>query len=340
LARFDIAGFPNVVAGNNGSFTIVARDTLGHVAANYSGTVYFSSSDVQAGLPASYTFNAADAGVHVFSATLKTAGVQSISAWDYAAGAGGTQTGISVTAAAPSTLSMTGPAAATAGTATSVTVTVRDAYGNLASTYTGTVKITSSDAQAVLPSNYKFAAADNGVHTFGVTLKTATIESITATDANVATMTATVGNIEVAAGAMTGFTLNPSSNPTAGTAMTVKVTAVDAYGNAIKNYAGTVHFSISVANSTIPVDYTFSAVDKGVHTFSLTVNTSGSVTLSVKDTVNPLLGATVTFNVGSGGGGGGGGGGTTSTGGGGTSTGGGGTSTGGGGGGAGKKVVV
>ena len=38
------------------------------------GTVVFSSSDVQAGLPASFASTAVDAGVHSFSATLKTAG--------------------------------------------------------------------------------------------------------------------------------------------------------------------------------------------------------------------------------------------------------------------------
>ncbi len=45
----------------------------------------FSSSDAQAGLPSSYTFTAADAGVHTFSATLKTAGSQSITVKDPAA---------------------------------------------------------------------------------------------------------------------------------------------------------------------------------------------------------------------------------------------------------------
>ena len=57
--------------------------------------------------------------------------------------------------------------------ANNFTVTVRDAYGNLAAGYTGTVKFTSTDKQAMLPPNYRFTAADAGVHTFSIVLKTA-----------------------------------------------------------------------------------------------------------------------------------------------------------------------
>ena len=47
-----------------------------------------------------------------------------------------------------------------------VTVTAKDAYGNMATGYTGTVHFTSSDGQAVLPANYTFVAGDAGIHTF------------------------------------------------------------------------------------------------------------------------------------------------------------------------------
>ena len=62
------------------SFTVTARGAFGNDATGSSGTVIFSSSDVQAGLPGSYTATAADAGVHGFSAALKRAGIQSITA--------------------------------------------------------------------------------------------------------------------------------------------------------------------------------------------------------------------------------------------------------------------
>jgi len=50
-----------------------------------------------------------------------------------------------------------------------VTVTAKDAYGNVATGYLGTVHFTSTDANAVLPANYKFTAANAGTHTFSVT---------------------------------------------------------------------------------------------------------------------------------------------------------------------------
>src|SRR5207245_1080108 len=60
-----------------------------------------------------------------------------------------------------------------AGVAVSVTVTARDASNTPATSYRGTVHFTSSDGTATLPGNYAFTAADNGVHTFSVTLRTA-----------------------------------------------------------------------------------------------------------------------------------------------------------------------
>jgi hypothetical protein len=45
-----------------------------------------------------------------------------------------------------------------------------------------TVRLTSSDAKAVLPANCTFTAADAGKHTFSVTLKTAGTRSITVAD--------------------------------------------------------------------------------------------------------------------------------------------------------------
>ena len=62
-------------------------------------------------------------------------------------------------------------------------MTALDPYGNVATAYTGTVSISSSDPQAALPSSYTFVSGDAGVHGFSVTLKTAGTQSITATDA-------------------------------------------------------------------------------------------------------------------------------------------------------------
>jgi hypothetical protein len=74
------------------------------------------------------------------------------------------------------------PTSTTAGTSQTFTVTLKDAYGNIATGYTGTIHFTSSDPNALLPLNYTFTAADQGVHTFTATLNTRGTQSLTATD--------------------------------------------------------------------------------------------------------------------------------------------------------------
>ena len=58
------------------------------------------------------------------------------------------------------------------GQAFNVNVTLYDKYGNIATGYNGTVNFTSTDSQAVLPSNYTFTSSDMGRHQFTVTLNT------------------------------------------------------------------------------------------------------------------------------------------------------------------------
>src|SRR5262249_5873982 len=142
-----------------------------------------------------YTFTAADAGVHTFSATLKTAGVQSVTTTDTQTPAKtSTEGGILVKPASASTMTVTGfPTSTTAGAAHNVTVTLKDPYGNIATGYSGTVHFTSSDANAKLPASYKFTSADAGTHTFSVTLKTAGARSITAADTLASALKATEG---------------------------------------------------------------------------------------------------------------------------------------------------
>src|SRR5439155_27256070 len=87
-----------------------------------------------------------------------------------------------------------------AGDAINVTVTARDSGDRTINGYTGTVHFTSTDLQAVLPSNYTFTSApsgDSGVHTFtGVMLKTAGTQTISVND-TVASVTGTSANIAV-----------------------------------------------------------------------------------------------------------------------------------------------
>src|SRR5207249_5198722 len=110
-----VSGYPTPsTAGTSHSFTVTIQDAFGNTASGYRGTLTFASSDAKAVLPANYTFIATDAGQHSFSATLKTAGTQSISATDTVTGTiTGSQTGIKVNPAAAKKLVVTGYASPT-----------------------------------------------------------------------------------------------------------------------------------------------------------------------------------------------------------------------------------
>ena len=122
-----------------------------------------------------------------------------------------------------------------------------DAFGNTLTGYKAKVKFSSTDTQASLPTDYAFSATDAGVHTFNVALKTATpngvVWSFNVVDASNAATLATLTNFEVTNAVASKFVLNVPSNITAGTPFSIKLTALDAYGNTVKNYFGTVHFA-------------------------------------------------------------------------------------------------
>jgi hypothetical protein len=297
---FTVAGFPSpTTAGTAHSVTVTALDAYGNVATGYRGTVHFTSSDAQAALPADYTFTTADSGLHTFSATLKTAGSQSLTATDTTTGTvTGSQTGIGVTAAAVSAFRITGfPAPVTAGVAGTFTVHAVDAYGNLVTGYTGTVVFSSSDAQAVLPGSYTFTAADGGSHTFSATLRTAGAQSITVRDAANSGVLGTQSGILVNPGAATHFRVTAPATVTAGTAFSVTVTALDAWGNVATGYRGRAHFTSTDHRGILPSDYTFLAADAGVHVFSVTLRSTGTQTITVRDTVTGAIVGSVTVNV-------------------------------------------
>ena len=262
-----VTGFPtSETAGTSGTVTITAYDAYGNVATGYTGNVALTSSDPHGVLPSSYRFTTSDAGKHSFSVTLETSGTQSITATDASTSSiTGIESGIAVQAAAAKTLAVTGfPTNETAGASVTVDVTAYDAFGNVATGYTGSVAFTSSDPHAVLPSSYTFTASDAGQHTFGIALDTSGTQSITATDSVMSSITGSESGIAVQAAAaktlaVTGF---PTSD-TAGTSRTLTVTAYDAYGNVATGYTGTVALASSDPHAVLPSSYTFIASDAG-----------------------------------------------------------------------------
>src|SRR5690242_8958034 len=146
-SQLAVAIASSITAGSAQTVTVTAKDQYGNTTPAYTGTVKFTSTDPSAVLSANATFTAADNGVRtVTGLVLKTAGGRSVTATDTGASSitgVGTTTVVADTAATMSLSGIANPA--TSGAPGSATVTLRDAYGNVATGYRGTVSFTSSD---------------------------------------------------------------------------------------------------------------------------------------------------------------------------------------------------
>jgi hypothetical protein len=298
--QFILAGPTTATAGTAFSLTFTAEGPFSNVLTGYRGTIHFSSSDPKALLPVDYTFTAADAGVHTFTNafTLETAGSQSVTGTDTLTPSFTGSTSVTVSGILASQLGLAAPLGSKAGKPITITISALDPYGNLDPTYRGTVHFTSSDSKAKLPADYTFTASDAGVHTFtrGFTLKTSGNQFITGTDTVKSTITGQA-KIHVKAAGASHYTVTGPSSVVVGIGFQITVTALDAFGNVATTYRGIVHFSSTDPSAGLPFDYQFVGSDQGIHTFTMTLNTIGTQTVTATDTVQSHISGTVTITV-------------------------------------------
>jgi hypothetical protein len=131
-----------------------------------------------------------------------------------------------------------------AGSQQLLAVTAEDANNNVVQAYTGTVNLTSTDPAATVftagggTAALTFTTTQAGQYTTVVTLQTYGTQSITATDANNASITGTLGGIAVQNGAAANLILTGSPQaaaPGQPFAQPLSVTVTDAYGNVVPN---------------------------------------------------------------------------------------------------------
>jgi hypothetical protein len=269
-------------AGTALQFTATAQDLYGNTDTSYAGTLHFTSSDTSTAvvLPADATLTN---GQGTFSATLIKAGIQTITATDKASASITGALTVTVRAAAATKLATTASTATpTAGTSFSVTLKAQDQYGNTDTAYAGRVHFTTSDTSSgvVLPADSSLTA---GQGTFSVTLTKAGAQTVTATDTATASITGSV-SVTVKPGVAASLSLSAPATATANQSFDVTVTAKDRYGNVATGYRGTVQFTSSDLLATLPANYAFTAGDAGAHTFSVTLVTPPSQSLTVTDT--------------------------------------------------------
>jgi hypothetical protein len=114
------------------------------------------------------------------------------------------------------------------------------------------------------------------------------------------TWTATSGtsSVLVQFGALDHFSVVAPSSATAGGAFSVTVTAKDQANNTITSYPGTINFTSSDGQAVLPANYTYAAGDNGSHTFTVTLKTAGSESVTASDTVQSTVTGSASVSVG------------------------------------------
>ena len=272
---------PTATAGNAVTCTVTALDASGATDTGYSGTVHFTSSDSSATLPPDATLAS---GAGAFSIMLKTTGSQTIAAADTAAGSVSGTGGPTVVSAGPvDHFAVSAPAAIAAGAKFNFTITALDKFNNTAAGYSGTVHFASSDIYATLPNN---TTLTNGTGVFTATLATAGTQTLTAADAGATAVHGAAGLITVSPGAAVRFAVNAPASISVGSGFSFTVTAQDQFYNTAASYTGTVHFTSSDKNATLPPAVPLAA---GSGVFTATLQTSGKQDIAAYDSVTPAI---------------------------------------------------
>lgn len=174
----------------------------------------------------------------------------------------------------------------TAGDSFAVTLTVLASSGNPATGFRGTVHIGSTDSSAALPANIEFTPAEAGTKQVMVTLKTAGVSTLTATDTTGKAGTSGSALLTVRPAAAHAYQLKDlPSSAIAGQPLVLTITALDVFGNVATVYGGTVHLTSADSSDVLPADATFTA---GVLSMSLAFIRTGNHIAQVQDVASSL----------------------------------------------------
>ena len=261
--------------------SVVALDQNDNPLPAFSDLIGFVTQDPGATVPAPLLIN----GSGTYGITAGAAGNRRLDVTDIASGFtifGSAQ--YTVSAAGASHFRVTTPPTVLPGAMFNFQVTALDAFNNLDTSFSGMVQFSSGDAAASLPPD---TALVNGQGSFGATLNTAGNESLVASSAGI------TGSARVAVpGPATHLRLAAPAHTYPGSAFHVAVEALDAAGNLVTNYAGTIHFSSSDAAAAQPADFAFASSDKGMHSFGngVILNTGGIQSLTVTQIASAISG--------------------------------------------------
>ena len=175
---------------------------------------------------------------------------------------------VSVSPVAATHFAVTGPNGALAGNAVSFTVVAEDRFNNQATGYAGTVTFTSNNSATLLPAPSQLTS---GAGTFIGTLAAVGNQTLTATDISTASITGMSKPIVVTYAA-SHFQVIVATTIVAGNPLTFNVTALDSLNETVVDYTGTVQFTCSDQQGTLPAN---AILNQGLGTFTATLITAG-----------------------------------------------------------------
>jgi autotransporter-associated beta strand protein len=210
---------------------------------------------------------------------------------------GATSSSFNITPGAANHFSVSAsPSPTTAGSGFLTIVTAQDNLGNTDTNYSQSVTFTSTPVDNNSAGGNPPAASTPLNAGVGVTIGTlysaGNYQIIAHAPGNA--FTGTSNNIQITAGSVTHFVVASTANPAVtGSPTNVTATAEDNFNNVVTNYTGTITLSSSDAAASFASNpVAFTGGDLGIHTFSTTLNTPGSQTITVKDTSNNTINGT------------------------------------------------
>lgn len=275
---------PTASVGASFNVTVTALNNSDQLVSGFNNQVTVTSDD-----PAKTSLGPVTLtnGTGSFSTSLPTVRTTTITA-TYAA-ITGTDT-IQIMPGPATRFEVVAQSAVNAGTQFPVTINARDTSGNLATGFSGTVTLTSTDPAA---SSLGSVTVTNGTGTLTTAvLKTVGSRTITGTAGSV---TGTSGTILVSAGQAVTLAVAPSvTTVAAGSAFSIQVTAQDLYGNTVTNFGPTITLSSTDTQATGMGNVT---LNNGTGSFQTTLGTGGPQTITAGGVTMPGITGSATVTV-------------------------------------------
>jgi hypothetical protein len=179
------------------------------------------------------------------------------------------------------------------GDGATFTLIARDSLGFQVTDDSNRFYVTTNDGAAIVPSD---AALSGGSTTFAVKFGTVGTQSITVTDRDDPTLTATA-SVSVLKAPHFDIQMMISGTIEAGLPTQILFCAVNDDGSTDTGYRGTVHWTSSDQNADLPIDFALTSTHRGCTSPSVTFTKAGAQTLTLTDTANAAITGTAAFTI-------------------------------------------